>query len=247
MAALAAHWELTASQPVGFIIVSHARQLRAKLDPDSGTRGKVAPQRFRDASACDTKRPTRVGAASAEAKESEKTMSERRSEFAYEDLLACGRGELFGAGNAQLPLPPMLMFDRIAEISESGGAHGKGGVRAEFDIKPELWFFSCHFKGDPVMPGCLGLDALWQLTGFFLGWLGLPGRGRALGVGEVKFIDQVLPTIKKVIYGVDVKRVFKGKLVLGIADGWLEADGRRIYEVKDMRVGLFGGAAPSQA
>ena len=119
--------------------------------------------------------------------------------------------------------------------------------RAEFDIKPELWFFSCHFKGDPVMPGCLGLDALWQLTGFFLGWLGLSGRGRALGVGEVKFIDQVLPTIKRVIYGVDVKRVFKGKLILGIADGWLEADGRRIYEVKDMRVGLFGAAKPSQA
>jgi 3-hydroxyacyl-[acyl-carrier protein] dehydratase/trans-2-decenoyl-[acyl-carrier protein] isomerase len=161
-------------------------------------------------------------------------MSERRSQFAFEDLLACGRGELFGAGNAQLPLPPMLMFDRIADISEDGGAHGKGGVRAEF-------------KGDPVMPGCLGLDALWQLTGFFLGWLGLQGRGRALGVGEVKFIDQVLPTIKKVIYGVDVKRVFKGKLILGIADGWLEADGKRIYEVKDMRVGLFGAAAQGHA
>ena len=141
----------------------------------------------------------------------------------------------------------MLMFDRIADISDTGGAHGKGYVRAEFDIKPELWFFNCHFKGDPVMPGCLGLDALWQLTGFFLGWLGLPGRGRALGVGEVKLIDQVLPSIKKVIYGVDVKRVFKGKLVLGMADGWLEADGRRIYEVKDMRVCLFGAAAPNQA
>ena len=112
-------------------------------------------------------------------------MSERRSHFSYEDLLACGRGELFGPGNAQLPMPPMLMFDRISEITESGGAHGKGGVIAEFDIKPDLWFFGCHFKGDPVMPGCLGLDALWQLTGFFLGWLGLPGRGRALGVGEV--------------------------------------------------------------
>ena len=139
------------------------------------------------------------------------------------------------------------MFDRIADISETGGAHGKGEVRAEFDIKPELWFFSCHFKGDPVMPGCLGLDALWQLTGFFLGWLGLSGRGRALGVGEVKFHDMVLPTIKKVVYGVDVKRVFRGKLVLGIADGWLEADGQRIYDVKDMRVGLFGAAKPSQA
>ena len=174
-------------------------------------------------------------------------MSERRSQFGYEDLLACGRGELFGAGNAQLPLPPMLMFDRIADISENGGQHGKGGVRAELDIKPELWFFGCHFKGDPVMPGCLGLEALWQLTGFFLGWLGLQGRGRAIGVGEVKLLDQVLPSLKKVVYGVDIKRVFRGKLVLGIADGWLEADGRRMYEVKDMRVGLFDAAKPREA
>jgi len=173
--------------------------------------------------------------------------NERRSSFAYEDLLACGRGELFGAGNAQLPLPPMLMFDRITDISEAGGANGKGGVRAELDIKPELWFFGCHFKGDPVMPGCLGLDALWQLTGFFLGWLGLSGRRRALGVGEVKFADQVLPSVKRVIYGVDVKRVFKGKLALGIADGWLEADGKRIYEVRDMRVGLFSAAKTADA
>lgn len=166
-------------------------------------------------------------------------MSERRSSFGYEDLLACAREELFGPGNAQLPLPPMLMFDRITEISETGGAHGKGVVRAELDIKPSLWFFDCHFKGDPVMPGCLGLDALWQMCGFFLGWLDLPGRGRALGVGEVKFSDQVLPSVKKVIYGVDFKRVFKTKLVLGIADGFLEADGKRIYEAKDLRVGLF--------
>ena len=166
-------------------------------------------------------------------------MGERRSAFSYEDLLSCGRGELFGPGNAQLPLPPMLMFDRITEISEDGGANGKGHVRAEFDIKPDLWFFGCHFKGDPVMPGCLGLDALWQMTGFFLGWLGLPGRGRALGVGEVKLTGQVLPSIKKVVYGVDFKRILRGKLVLGIADGWLEADGKRIYETKDMRVGLF--------
>jgi 3-hydroxyacyl-[acyl-carrier protein] dehydratase / trans-2-decenoyl-[acyl-carrier protein] isomerase len=173
-------------------------------------------------------------------------MDERRTSFGYEDLIACGRGELFGPGNAQLPLPPMLMFDRISEISETGGTNGKGGVRAEFDINPDLWFFGCHFKSDPVMPGCLGLDALWQLTGFFLGWLGLPGRGRALGVGEVKFADQVLPTIRKVVYGVDMRRVFKGKLILGVADGWLEADGRRIYEVKDMRVGLFS-AAPAAA
>ena len=133
----------------------------------------------------------------------------------------------------------MLMFDRITEISNEGGAYGKGLVRAEFDIRPDLWFFPCHFKGDPVMPGCLGVDALWQLVGFYLGWLGLPGRGRALGVGEVKFADQVLPSMKKVVYGVDFKRVFKSKLVLGIADGWLEADGRRIYEAKDLRVGLF--------
>ena len=169
-------------------------------------------------------------------------MTERRSSFAYEDLLSCGRGELFGPGNAQLPMPPMLMVDRVTSISETGGANGKGGLTAEFDIRPDLWFFGCHFKGDPVMPGCLGLDALWQLTGFYLGWLGLPGRGRALGVGEVKFVDQVLPTVKKVVYGVDLKRVFKGKLNMGIADGWLEADGKRIYNVKDMKVALFGAA-----
>jgi len=166
-------------------------------------------------------------------------MSERRSTFEYEDLLACGRGEMFGPGNAQLPLPPMLMFDRILAVSEQGGAHGKGHVRAELAVNPELWFFGCHFKNDPVMPGCLGLDALWQLCGFFLGWLGQPGRGRALGVGEVKFTDQVLPSVKRVVYGVDLKRVFRGKLILGIADGWLEADDRRIYEAKDLRVGLF--------
>jgi 3-hydroxyacyl-[acyl-carrier protein] dehydratase/trans-2-decenoyl-[acyl-carrier protein] isomerase len=166
-------------------------------------------------------------------------MSERRSTFEYEDLLACGRGEMFGPGNAQLPLPPMLMFDRILAVSEEGGAHGKGLVRAELAVSPDLWFFGCHFKNDPVMPGCLGLDALWQLCGFFLGWLGQPGRGRALGVGEVKFSDQVLPSVKRVVYGVDLKRIFRGKLILGIADGWLEADDRRIYEAKDLRVGLF--------
>jgi 3-hydroxyacyl-[acyl-carrier protein] dehydratase / trans-2-decenoyl-[acyl-carrier protein] isomerase len=162
-----------------------------------------------------------------------------QSSFTYEELLACGRGELFGSGNAQLPLPPMLMFDRIVSVSETGGEHGKGHITAELDVRPDLWFFAPHFKGDPVMPGCLGLDALWQMLGFFLGWLGLPGRGRALGVGEVKFADQVLPSVKLVTYGIDLKRVFKSKLVLGIADGWLEADGRRIYEAKDLRVGLF--------
>ena len=159
--------------------------------------------------------------------------------FKYEDLLACGRGELFGAGNAQLPLPPMLMFDRITEISEQGGEHGKGMIRAELDVKPDLWFFLCHFKGDPVMPGCLGLDALWQMVGFFLGWLGAPGKGRALGLGEVKFSGQVLPTVKKVIYGIDFKRVMRSKLVLGIADGWLSADGNVIYKASDLKVGLF--------
>ena len=166
-------------------------------------------------------------------------MSERRNSYSYEDLLACGRGELFGEGNAQLPLPPMLMFDRITEIAEQGGEHGKGLIRAEFDLKPDLWFFACHFKGDPVMPGCLGIDALWQLLGFFLGWLGAPGKGRALGAGEIKLSGQVLPTVKKVIYGIDIKRVMRSKLVLGIADGWLSADGEVIYRAFDLKVGLF--------
>jgi len=163
----------------------------------------------------------------------------RRMSFDFEDLLACGRGELFGDGNAQLPLPPMLMFDRISQIAEEGGEHGKGLVRAELNVKPDLWFFPCHFKGDPVMPGCLGLDALWQLLGFFLGWLGAPGKGRALGLGELKLSGQVLPTMKKVVYGLDIKRVMRSKLVLGIADGWLSADGSVIYRALDLKVGLF--------
>jgi 3-hydroxyacyl-[acyl-carrier protein] dehydratase / trans-2-decenoyl-[acyl-carrier protein] isomerase len=166
-------------------------------------------------------------------------MAERKSSFEYEELLACGRGQLFGPGNAQLPLPPMLMFDRIDAISESGGEYGKGMVRAELAVKPDLWFFLCHFKGDPVMPGCLGLDALWQLLGFFLGWLGAHGRGRALGLGELKFSGQVLPTMKKVIYGLDIKRVMRSKLVLGVADGWVSADGAIIYKASDLKVGLF--------
>lgn len=165
-------------------------------------------------------------------------MEERRSSYDYEELLACGRGELFGPGNAQLPLPPMLMFDRITSIAEDGGEYGKGHVRAEFDINPDLWFFPCHFKGNPVMPGCLGLDALWQLTGFFLGWLGLPGRGMALSTGEVKFRGMITPVVKLVEYGVDFKRVMKGRLVLGIADGWVKADGESIYRATDLRVGL---------
>lgn len=178
-------------------------------------------------------------------------MADRRSTYEYEDLLACGRGELFGPGNAQLPLPPMLMFERISMISEEGGAYGKGQVRAELAVadNPQCdWFFSCHFKGDPVMPGCLGLDALWQLTGFFLGWLGAPGRGRALGVGEVKFTGMVLPTVRRVEYVVDLKRVILRKLKLAIADGSLLADGQLIYSAQDLRVGLFeAGQDPSAA
>lgn len=178
-------------------------------------------------------------------------MSERRSSYEYEDLLSCGRGELFGAGNAQLPLPPMLMFERIAAISEAGGVHGKGQIVAELKVADNPacdWFFACHFKGDPVMPGCLGLDALWQLTGFYLGWLGAPGRGRALGVGEVKFSGMVLPSVKKVEYIVDLKRVILRKLKLAIADGTLKADGEVIYTATDMRVGLFEtGDQPAQA
>jgi 3-hydroxyacyl-[acyl-carrier protein] dehydratase/trans-2-decenoyl-[acyl-carrier protein] isomerase len=169
------------------------------------------------------------------------TPDERPSSFDYEALIACGRGDLFGEGNAQLPLPPMLMFDRITAIAEDGGAHGRGHVRAELDVKPDLWFFACHFKGDPVMPGCLGLDALWQMLGFFLGWLGAPGHGRALSLGEVKFSGMVLPTAKLVEYGIDLKRVLKSRLVLGIADGWLKADGETIYHAKDLKVGLFRG------
>jgi 3-hydroxyacyl-[acyl-carrier protein] dehydratase/trans-2-decenoyl-[acyl-carrier protein] isomerase len=166
-------------------------------------------------------------------------MVERKTQFLYDDLLACGRGELFGPGNAQLPLPPMLMFDRITQVSATGGEHGKGLITAEFDIRPDLWFFPCHFQGDPVMPGCLGVDALWQLLGFFLGWLGAPGRGRALGVGEVKFTGMVTPTVKKVEYIVNLKRVILRKLNLGIADGLLKADGETIYTASDLRVGLF--------
>ena len=178
-------------------------------------------------------------------------MAERRASYEYPDILACGRGELFGPGNAQLPLPPMLMFERIAHVSETGGAHGKGQIVAEFNVagNPQTdWFFACHFKGDPVMPGCLGLDALWQLTGFYLGWLGAPGRGRALGVGEVKFTGMVTPTVKKLEYVIDMKRVILRKLKLGIADGVMKADGQVIYAATDLRVGLFetgDTAAPS--
>lgn len=166
-------------------------------------------------------------------------MNEPKSHFDYEDLLACGRGELFGPGNAQLPLPPMLMFDRITEITRTGGAAGLGKIVAEFDIRPDLWFFPCHFKGDPVMPGCLGLDALWQMTGFFLGWLGEPGKGRALGVGEVKLTGMVTPLVKRVTYEVEITRLILRKLKMAVSNGIMKADGETVYQVTDMKVGLF--------
>ncbi len=162
-----------------------------------------------------------------------------QTSFDLPDLLACGRGEMFGPGNAQLPAPPMLMFDRITHISDKGGLFDKGQVVAELDVHPDLWFFACHFIGDPVMPGCLGLDAMWQLVGFFLGWSGAPGRGRALGVGEVKFTGQVTPKVSKLVYKIDLKRVIMRKLVMGVGDGVLLADGKPIYEANDLRVGLF--------
>ena len=166
-------------------------------------------------------------------------MTSRQSKFDYDGLISCAKGELFGLGNPQLPMPPMLMMDRVTEISGEGGENGKGHVIAEFDIKPDLWFFECHFEGDPVMPGCLGLDALWQLTGFNLGWRGMTGRGRALGVGEVKFTGMVTPEIKLVKYIVNFTRVIDRKLKLGMADGIMYADGEKIYSATNMKVGLF--------
>lgn len=163
----------------------------------------------------------------------------KKNSYTYEELLQCGRGELFGPGNAQLPMPPMLMFDRIITITEDGGSASKGHIVAELDIRPDLWFFDCHFQGDPVMPGCLGLDAMWQLIGFFLGWLGGQGRGRALGAGEIKYTGQVTPGNKLVTYRIDMKRVIMRKLIMGIGDGVMAIDGRDIYIAKDLRVGLF--------
>lgn len=172
----------------------------------------------------------------------------RRSSFGYQDLLDCAHGRMFGPGNARLPLPPMLMVDRITHISADGGAHGKGQIKGEFDIKPDLWFFPCHFESDPVMPGCLGVDALWQLTGFYLGWMGGKGRGRALGVGEVVFKAIVTPAAKKVTYEIDYKRVIvRSKLVMGIGDGLMSVDGVPAYEAKDLRVVLVPDGQPLAA
>ena len=165
---------------------------------------------------------------------------EKKSAYSYDDLIKCGNGELFGPGNAKLPLPPMLMFDRITEIREDGGTFKKGILRAELDIKKELWFFDCHFKEDPVMPGCLGLDAMWQLVGFYLGWLGNPGRGRALGVSAVKFTGEVLKNVKLATYEIDMKRILvKEGTTVGLANGILKADDKKIYSAENLKVGLF--------
>ncbi len=163
----------------------------------------------------------------------------KQSSFTREELLQCGHGEMFGEGNARLPVGNMLMMDRVVHINDADGIHGKGSIVAELDINPELWFFDCHFPSDPVMPGCLGLDAMWQLVGFYLGWVGGKGKGRALGAGEVKFTGQVLPTAKKVTYRIDLKRVINRRLVMGVADARMEVDGKEIYVAKDLKVGLF--------
>jgi 3-hydroxyacyl-[acyl-carrier protein] dehydratase / trans-2-decenoyl-[acyl-carrier protein] isomerase len=164
----------------------------------------------------------------------------QKNSYNYEDLISCGEGKLFGEGNAKLPLPPMLMFDRITQISQELGKFKKGLVKAELDIKEDLWFFNCHFKNDPVMPGCLGLDAMWQLVGFFLGWTGEPGKGRALGVNSVKFTGEVLKKIKMATYEIHIKRILKKEgTAVGLADGTLSADGKIIYTAENLKVGLF--------
>lgn len=159
--------------------------------------------------------------------------------FNYDQLIECAKGHMFGEGNPQLPMPPMLMVDRITTINGENGLFNKGLVIAEYDINPDRWFFGCHFEGDPVMPGCLGLDAMWQLVGFFLGWMGGQGRGRALGVGEVKLYEQILPQATKLTYEINLKRVIMRKLIMGVADGVLKVDGKIATEVTDMKVGLF--------
>ena len=164
---------------------------------------------------------------------------EQKNNYNYEDLLTCAKGELFGPGNAQLPMPPMLMFEKITNISSNGGTNDKGVIQAEMAIKPDLWFFDCHFKGDPVMPGCLGLDAMWQLVGFYLCWMNNPGRGRALGASEVKFFGQVLPSAKLVTLKIDMKRILNLDLTVGIGEGAMLVDGREIYSAKGLKVGLF--------
>ena len=165
---------------------------------------------------------------------------EKKSSYKYEELIDCGNGKLFGKGNAKLPLPPMLMFDKISEIKEKSGNYNQGLIRAELDIRPDLWFFNCHFKEDPVMPGCLGLDAMWQLVGFYLAWLGEPGKGRALGVNSVKFTGEVLKTIKIAKYEINIKRILKKEnAIVGLADGILFADNKVIYEAENLKVGLF--------
>ena len=168
-------------------------------------------------------------------------INNKPSAYSFEELIACSEGQLFGPGNAQLPAPNMLMMDRITHISEDGGKYGKGNLIAELDIKPDLWFFDCHFPGDPVMPGCLGLDAMWQLIGFYLGWLGNPGRGRALGAGDVKFFGEVTPDIKTVRYEINIKRIITRKLIMAIGEGAVFADDKQIYEASGLKVGLFGG------
>ena len=164
----------------------------------------------------------------------------QKNNYIYDELIECGKGKLFGEGNAKLPLPPMLMFDRITEINDKNGTFNKGSLKAELDIKSDLWFFDCHFKGDPVMPGCLGLDAMWQLVGFYLGWLGNPGKGRALGVGAVKFTGEVLQNVKNVRYEIDMKKIMSpGGTTVGLANGIVLADNKKIYSAESLKVGLF--------